>query len=256
MDSLVYAVSSQEGKILVLKQYEIEKADQSIDVLAKSFQSIFEKDELLKFLYRKCHIAFGNNLVTLVPERLFDSKKTTTYLNEVANLDKTSNVDFNELTALKTMVVYEQQSSFQKIVKAAQPSSRIFHRTTPFLVGCVKKAASAKNKVVYANFQLNNLEICLFNNNQLHFYNNFEYQSAADCLYYVLLVFEQFNLDANVVKLQLSGQILENSEIYKSIYRYVRHIDFTTPPDGIQLNNRFKNLPTHYYFNLFSLKLL
>jgi hypothetical protein len=58
------------------------------------------------------------------------------------------------------------------------------------------------------------------------------------------------------VKLQLAGQILENSEIYKSLYRYVRNIAFITPPAGIQLNASFKNVPTHYYFNLFSLKLL
>jgi hypothetical protein len=256
MDSLVYAVFNQEGKILVLKQYEIEATNQNINGLAKSFQSIFEQDELLKFLYRKCHIAFGNNLVALVPERLFNSKKAATYLHEVASIDKASNIDFNEVASLKTMVVYEQQSAIQKIVKARQPSSRIFHRTTPFLTGCSKKAATAKEKVVYANFQLNNLEICLFNNNQLHFYNNFEYQFAADCLYFVLLIFEQFNLDPNLVKLHLAGQILENSEIYKSLYRYVRNIAFITPPAGIQLNASFKNVPTHYYFNLFSLKLL
>lgn len=256
MDSLVYAVSNQEGKVLVLKQYEIEPQDKQTAPLAQSFQSIFEQDSLLKFLYRKCHVAFGNNLVALVPERLFNPKKANTYLDELATLTAGAHVDFNELSSLKTMVVYEQQSAIQKVVKAAQPSSRIFHRTTPFLAGCAEKSAPSTQKVVYANFQLTNVEICLFDNDQLHFYNNFEFQTAADCLYFVLLVFEQFNLDPNSVTLQLSGQILENSEIYKSLYRYIKNIAFTTPPTNIQLNSGFKNVPAHYYFNLFALKLL
>ncbi|MFT4758735.1 MAG: hypothetical protein ACI9XO_004250 [Paraglaciecola sp.] len=256
MDSLVYAVSDQEGKILVLKQYKIASDIKDMPPRLSSFQTIFEKDALLKFLYRKCHIAFGNNLVALVPKRLFNPKRATTYLEELSNIDTTSKVDFNEITKLKTMVVYEQDSALQKFVKTAQPSSKIFHRTTPFLTGCTKKTIGSAQKIVFVNFRKSNFEVCFFDNGQLHFYNNFEFQSAADCLYYVLLVFEQFNLDQNKAFLQLSGEILEDSEIHKSLYRYIRNITFTTLPDDIVLNSTFRSVPAHYFFNLFALKLL
>lgn len=256
MDSLVYAISDQDGKILVLKQYEIPANIKNVEEIAKQFQAIFSTDELLKFLYRKCHIAIGNSLVALVPERLFKPEQASTFLGELTTLPSDAVVSFNELTALKTMVVYEQSTPLHQMLKAAQPSSKIFHRATPFLAGCTQKAAAQKNKVLYANFQQTTFEICLFDNGQLHFYNNFEFQAAPDCLYFVLLVFEQFNLDPTQVPLNLSGQIAENSEIYKSLYRYIQNLVFTSPTKDIQLNSAFKNVPVHYYFTLFSLKLL
>lgn len=256
MDSLVYAISSQDGKILVLKQYEIPANIKDVAALSKQFQAIFNTDELLKFLYRKCHIALGDNLVALVPERLFQPKQAHTFLGELTTLPADSVVDFNELAALKTMVVYQQPTPLHKMLKATQPSSKIFHRTTPFLIGCAKKTMKNQGKIVFANFQKTTFEICLFDNEQLYFYNNFEFQTAADCLYFVLLVFEQFNLDPNEVLLSLSGQILEESEIYKTLFRYIKNLAFTTPTEDIQVNAIFKNIPVHYYFNLFSLKLL
>ena len=97
MDSLVYAISDQGGKILVLKQYEIEPKSNHLAEIAQTIKSVFEKDDLLKFLYRKCHIAFGNNLVALVPERLFDTKKAAVFLGELTTLSQTTIVDQNEL---------------------------------------------------------------------------------------------------------------------------------------------------------------
>lgn len=256
MDSLVYAISDQDGQILVLKQYEIESPSNHLTEIAQTFQAVFEKDELLKFLYRKCHIAFGGNVVALVPQRLFDSKKATVFLGELTTLSKEAVVEYNELVDLKTMVVYQQQTALHKVVKAAQPSSKIFHKTTPFLIGTTKKAAKEAGKVIFANFEKTSFEVAFFENGQLHFYNNFEFQNAADCLYFVLLVFEQFNLNPNEVPLFLSGLILENSEIYKSLYRYIRYLSFTSPTNNIKINSGFKKIPVHTYFSLFSLKLL
>jgi len=255
MDSLVYAILSQEGKILSLKEYDLPSTT-TTNSREDALKSIFDKDDSLKYLYRKCHIAFGNSIVTLVPQRLFNPQQSSTYLAELTTLYKNFTVGVNEIDALKTMVVFQSETETQRVVKLAQPNAKLFHKSTPFLKGCAQKSEGSTGNVVYANFWHQTVEVCYFKEGNLHFHNHFNYSTTPDCLYFMLLVFQQFDLNVQKVPLFISGQIVEDSEIYKSLYRYIQNIAFTLPPDNIQINSAFRNVPAHYYFSLFSLSLL
>ena len=69
----------------------------------------------------------------------------------------------------------------------------------------------------------------------------------------VLLVYNQFKLNPEVIPLHISGQLVKESAIYKSLYRYVRNISFLKISDTYQLNAKLSENPTYFFFDVLSL---
>jgi hypothetical protein len=90
----------------------------------------------------------------------------------------------------------------------------------------------------------------VFERRNLVFFNTFDFTKPADLLYYILLAYKQFDLNPLEVPLALSGTLLEDSEIYRLLLRYVRSMHFLPLPDGFQLPDAANALPAHYWFDL------
>ena len=108
---------------------------------------------------------------------------------------------------------------------------------------------------VFAHFLKDKLHLALFEKRQFIYYNSFSYTSANDVLYYVLLVYNQFKLETAVTPLYLSGHILENSEIFKILFRYITELRFMPEPSFLKFSKKFSEVPPHFYSDLVALSL-
>jgi hypothetical protein len=68
-------------------------------------------------------------------------------------------------------------------------------------------------------------------------------------------VYEQFKLNPESIPLSISGNMTEDSDIFKYIYRYIRLVSFISAPSYFRLGQEFTGVPQHFYFDLFSIKL-
>ena len=82
------------------------------------------------------------------------------------------------------------------------------------------------------------------------FFNTFYFSKPSDLLYFVLLTYKQFELNPLEIPLTLSGNVLEDSEIYKLLVRYIRTLRFAELPEGFKLPEHSKNLQPHFWFDL------
>jgi hypothetical protein len=57
-------------------------------------------------------------------------------------------------------------------------------------------------------------------------YNSFSLNSIEDFPYFILFTFEQLQLDRDINKIVLLGNIDDQSDLYKLIYKYVRNVEF------------------------------
>jgi hypothetical protein len=72
-------------------------------------------------------------------------------------------------------------------------------------------------------------EIIAIKNQDLIFYNTFEYSTKEDFIYYILFTLEQLKLDPETIKTGLIGTINKDDELFKIIYKYIRFVEFSKP---------------------------
>jgi hypothetical protein len=132
------------------------------------------------------------------------------------------------------------------------PTALLRHGATGLIDGW-RQLSSPKTSEVYVNLQGNMLQVGVFEHGELLLFNTFFYQNAADFLYFVLLAYDQFRLSPENTPLFLSGDLMPNSEIWRTLYRFIadirflpRHARFVFPKDALEL-------PGHLNFDLLAI---
>lgn len=103
---------------------------------------------------------------------------------------------------------------------------------------------------VFLNIGDGCMELCIKENNELLFYNVFQFETNEDILYYLLFTMEQFRQDPLQVKLMVAAERAADDELFKSLRKYVRQVGFCVYDPSVQLNGDLQQLPKHYYFTL------
>lgn len=255
MDRFSYAVMDDENHLLALKSYLINADLTASKKLHPALQEIFSEDEILKLPFQKKTVGFINNKCTFVPNKFYQQEQVDTYLSkQVGSIDADQIfVDEVEMMDAKNVYAFDQEIYF--LVKGYIPNARFFHNATSVLQGFVSNQNSTSGKKVYVNVKGDHIQIALLENQELIFSNSFAFQNEQDFIYHVMLVFDQFGLSPELNSVVLSGQITKDSKIYRMLFRYINKIQFSKAPSAIQLGGSYEGIPTHFFFDLFSLGL-
>jgi hypothetical protein len=255
-DSWFYFAFDGADNALLLKSQNLPEPAAGKTDLKTELKSSIEQEDLFSYLYRRVKIALPTTTAAVVPDRLYNEAEKSTYLQEQTNLREGNAVMSDEIPELGVKVVYEADPALMSLLKKKFPTARFYSSVTPFLLGCRQLAKEDEQAhTVLVNLVKDVVQIFLFEKQQLHFFNAFPISSASDVLYFTMLTYQQFSLDPATVPLYLSGQVMENSEIYKMLYRYVGNLKFVAEFSFLKFNKRFSEVPQHFYFGLYSLTL-
>ncbi len=114
----------------------------------------------------------------------------------------------------------------------------IFHSLTVMLKPLL--ADSIEERKIYTHIHNSSkISILVLERNQILFCNTYEVSHSNDVLYFVMLIFQQMDLNPEVDTLQLTGKIRKSSVLYENLYKCIRHIEildlyptyFMHPPD-------------------------
>jgi hypothetical protein len=73
------------------------------------------------------------------------------------------------------------------------------------------------HKDIYLNLNLSSIEIIVFENKKLVFFNNFDTRTQEDVVYYTLFALEQLQLDPRKVSIQyINSNDRENIDVLKN----------------------------------------
>ncbi len=252
VNGISYLIVDGMGKALSFKQYLISDGEK----LSQSFKSFFTSENRLLLNYKSILIALDSNRFTLIPNRLFKEKDRTLYLNTSGNSEyKKEFVGQNKIAFNQSHIIFGWDDELIGLLKNYFPSGRLYHSVTAMLHGWKKQSEIKEGKKVYIHVENTYFTIAFFEESELIFINRFHFKTAADFLYYVLMVFDQFELKPESTPVILSGELVENSEIYKKLYRYIRHIGFIPNIGYYEFGEAFSNLTHYHHFDLYSLKL-
>jgi hypothetical protein len=257
MDSLVFfAFDTNNNNALLLRAIPyIQNPGAEGFSLTEELIKIFAREDLLNYLFRRVKIALPDIQPVLVPARLYNEYEKTTYFTELMSDGKADSIQNDEVEELALQILYPTEPSLIAVLKKQFPTAKFYNDTTPFLLGCHKTLGEAGEQRIQVHFTQKSICISLFDRRNLLFSNAFRYQTAGDVLYYILLTYNQHGLDPAQIPLHISGQILSNAEIFKTLYRYIGELHFVPFPSFLNFSRKFNEVPPHFFFDLYSLAL-
>ncbi len=116
----------------------------------------------------------------------------------------------------------------------------------------LKQFISENNKdlSVYSYWLQGKFFIALIQGKTLIDIETYSYKSAEDALYFTILFYDKHKLKSLEIPIFISGQLYENSKIYKLLFFYIRHIYFCTKAEKYNHLNCFENQPTHLHWDI------
>jgi len=253
-DRFSYAITSNDNQLLALKSFTFE-TDKNQGSFQKEIQDIFIEDTTLSRPYNKIRVGLSNQVTTLVPDQLFDADKTNVYLEAQTDQLIRKTIQTNPIASLGAKNIYAYDKEALMLVKGYLPNAQFFHASSALIEGALRSGPNEGSSKIYLNIHSNIVQIVLMNGSKLIFSNNFSFLSEKDLLYYVMLVFDQFKLSPKEVTISLSGHVIKDSEIYKSLYKYIQTLEFNNTSPSISFGENFQGTPPHFFFDLFSLSL-
>ncbi len=255
MDSLFYLISDRQNQILALHHYSfLTKKGETLS-LKESIQIKLLRDELLRSTFKDVTIGFALPKFTLLPRKLYNENEKDVYLKNIIKDEQGYQLLTDHLEDLGVSNIYPIKNEVIHLVKGYFPVSKIYHNISSLFLAFKKEIQHQKGKHIFINVQDKQfLQLLFLDGKELIFSNFFEYKSSEDFIYYVLMVYSQFRLKPEVTPVTLAGHILPDSDIYRLLFRYIRHIRFVQKPNFYRYGKNLETISEHFYYDLYSLK--
>lgn len=255
MDSFSYIVSNNQKQILALKDYTYSSKPKDASEWEEHLRSIINEDRYLKLNHQNIRVGLAVTPFVLIPDRLYKEGKEKTYLKELTSLNNIPKIMVDEISNCTARNVFAVDQVIVKFISGFFPGSKVFHLGSSMIAGLKRLSTIHSGPHLYVNVQSGELMAVLLEDGVLQFINVYQYQSVKDFLYYILLIYDQFSLKTDRDPLHLSGKLMEDSEIYRLLYRYINKLSFLEPPAFLDFGPKLNLHPKYFYFDLLSLNM-
>jgi hypothetical protein len=253
VDSFVYMATDDQRRVLLLRDYRLDTPFPKFNQRAEELRHTFSKDTNLQVPFRNVRIGVVTERHTLVPNRLYNPQEKTAYLRQLTPLTGEWEVKSDDLNSIAAQNVYAYPVLLMEVFAEQFSRVRFCHCGSAFLLAHHAMTDFQKGKQVFVNVWSSQVQVILYEGGELQFINTYPYQSFKDFIYFVMLVFDQYDLDRQRVPLHLAGQITEGSEIFRLLKRYVQQVNMQRAPAFVQLGKDYGQVPQHLYYDLFCL---
>lgn len=241
-NSLSFFILHSEDSELVYFKNEL-----FIENFESSFRALYTTDPVLSKFKELELLGLYTSELTLIPARLYNEEKRSAYFKDLMDLS-----DRQILTSLlpdeETRILYlVERSTIELLEEYFEIGESI-----PNFQGLIRSAhqnTQPYNLVVHLDHQ--EMTIFYTEDSKIKFLNKFEFNSTTDVLYYILKVCAVLKLDTKKLSLDLTGHIGEDSEIYKTLYKYIFELRLLKLEQNI--NIPLSNSEIHYFNDIFAL---
>lgn len=248
---ITYLIHDSRMNVLIMKSFDFDTQNN----MSARIREVYIEDKNLSLTYKRIRVAADSKVYTLIPEALYKPEDEIACLSQVTVLKEDQYIFSNLVLKTGIRNIAALDKSIASSLSSFFGGHWLYHSLTPLISGYRYIAQNKSGKQLFVNLHPTVAQIVLFDGKDLIFTNQFDFQTAQDLLYYLMLVFDQFNLDQEEVPVLISGFLLIDSEIYQAMYKYIRHIDFVHTPAHLHFPEPFRSLDHHFYFDLYSLTL-
>lgn len=236
-----------QDKVGVFAVYEFENSTGSPFKHLECVKELFAQEKLLQHNYKTVFVTHFNNLVTQVPQPLFNKNNLALYLQYTVKVLENDFIAFDELNNSEIINVYIPFVNINNFLLDTYDTFIYKHSSTVLIENLLNQYKNLEGNFCFANVTGNRFEIVVIKNKKLELFNYFSFTAKEDFIYYILFTAEQLNLNPEEFELILLGDIEKESKLYAIAYQYIRNVTFYTPNNtALQLNE----ISPHSHFTL------
>jgi len=246
--SLAYAVMQNQNSCLFLREYSQAEGENFSDFHA----NVMAQDEFLQASYNKVRLGIANKRISLVPTQIFEENRARFYLENVVPVWSSDYIMTDQLKNQPIFLVYAYRKSALASYIQSLKEPVVSHAFSCYLNQLSYWGRDlVSGNHIFVNAMKQSLFIAYFRNDELVYANIYDFKTAEDFLYYILLIYNEFKLAPEEVPIHITGKLEAGSKLYNIIFRYIKNIDFFENENVL-----FPVIPDfspHMYFDLFSL---
>ena len=221
-----------------LRTYSLSK-NSTPKKLLKTLKKGFKENGELRNSFSSVKIIHYNNLSTVVPEPLFDKKNALSYLKFNSKILKNDYVAYDRIFNNECVNVFIPYVNINNYIFKMFDSFVYNHYSSIILEKVKLNEKNTTTPSLYLNININHMEITYFVKNKLVFYNRFDFNTKEDVMYYLLFTIDQLKLNPEEIPVVITGNISEDDDNYKIIYKYIRNVSIFN--SEINQENKFYN---------------
>lgn len=230
LDGLSFSVVDTIANTVVQHKKQEFKTTSTPYLLLKELKGLLNSEKLLSQGYEKVSVIHRNHLFCLVPKSLFDKEELPNYLKFNTKLLANDQIVYDELFNQDIVCVYVPFTNVNNYLLECFGEFEFKHNSMAMLQASFYKKSS--KIVCYVHVSPKFMELAVLEEKKLVLYNQFDYKTKEDFLYYVLFTYEQLGLSVEEVKLKLFGAIEEGDSIYNLCYTYLKKVSVFLPKSG------------------------
>lgn len=231
-DSFFYGIFDKNNQMLVSGELQ----------LKDNFD--WKAIESYNYKFKHVNIAIDNNSYTQILDTdISNSSNHSLFFKNLKNNVHQGLYNHDKLRFDHIVNLYPLDIPRLDTVMAKFPDAKISH----FSSCLINFASTYLEDSVHAYISEDLLYITAVESSRLLVYNQYEVHSSEDYLYYISMIYQELNLDKNIVPLIVSGDIYPASKVYSLIKGYFRNIEFPMMSRFSVAQIHRDVLSSHYY---------
>lgn len=252
MDSFSYAWCDPQQRLQAYHSWRFESETfPNLNQFGIDFTQVIDNQSKLLLPNREVLVGLNLPRRVYVPNRLYNPDAAKTYLEHGLELAPGEAIRTEEVPHQAAKIVYALPERVADWLNRYFRQARTVHISTAFLK--VLPDHYRQGRWVIAHVWDRQLLLFFLEEGRLIFENSFSCHHAKDFLYYILLVYDQFQLNPMTVPIALSGHLAQDSEIFRLVFRYIQHLEFLELGKTIQFGPKLGEQPRYFYNDLLAL---
>lgn len=233
-----YFISREEANV-----YYGEYALQSVSTdaeLREQLEIILDKDAFLSKSFSLVYILWSGGF-EIVPTIFYEEEET----------DDTAGV--NDIMSGEARFVFDKAEGIAQLLRSKYPAALHYH-SGAVLIETLRRTGQTESQNLFVNVSAGRIEIVYFDaSGALRIYNQYEYRSTQDYIYFVLLVADEMGINRAETRAVLMGEVSQDSQLYDMTTRYFRSVTFAKEPADRTFTAAFEGYPMHFNYPLYNL---
>lgn len=151
----------------------------------------------------------------------------------------------DEVTGKGMYNMYSVNRKIETVISQRFPDAKIFHASSRQLI-LDTPSGNELHCIVFHNM----VKVFLYKNGLLQLLQYFNYAGTTDVAYHLINSCTRYGVSPENVSLRISGLIDTGSLLYNELYKYFSKISFFEPGNNINLQERVRVYPAHYFSHL------
>ncbi len=180
---------------------------------------------------QKITVQISDSRFLLLPNIFFDENRKKELLNIVADSYADEEIYADELGAMKAKNIFPLAQKSIETIKKIFPNAHIKHIATSLLEGFGRISEQNVGKKVIIFIKEQSLYIGFYDGTTAApvLFNSYSCHGAMDFLYYVLAIYQQFELSQQTIPLYVTGEIVAQSSVHHLFQQYIADVRLLTP---------------------------